>query len=432
MSTTPRWRSAALLAVPIAVLLPLTGPQAASAASPTAGPPSAATASRPPVPAPVDVSVPVEAGADVGVVAGAGAGLGADAQADVDEKAGAPQVPAPTTHRLIGAASVRLVDTGRHDPWRPDAATRELMATLWYPAQSARGGQLTYLSPEMSTARYGTPDLGAVGTGVRVRTVPAPGRHPLVVLSPGFGFDRSSLTALAEDLAARGYAVAALDHTYETAVQFPDGRMESCLICDKVDDRLAAEVIRSRAKDIAFLIDRLTAPGPGLVRGLRIDASRIGAAGHSIGGASAVEAMRVDGRIRAAANLDGDFFAPLPAEGLARPVLLLGAQRHAGETPTANWDETWQHLTGWKRWLDLPEGGHLSFCDVHWLVDALGIRDQVPPDTAPGQYGSIKGARALAATRAYLGAFFDRHLLDRPGRLLDGPSAAFPEVRFAK
>ncbi|MEU3574431.1 alpha/beta hydrolase, partial [Kitasatospora sp. NPDC036755] len=344
----------------------------------------------------------------------------------------APQVPAPTTHRPIGAAAVRLVDTDRHDPWRPDAAARELMATLWYPARSAHGEQLPYLSPEMSTALYGTPELGTVRTGVRARTVPAPGRHPLVVLSPGFGYDRSSLTALAEDLAARGYVVAALDHTYETVVQFPDGRVEPCLICEDVNAERAAEVIRSRARDIGFLIDRLTAPGPGLVPGLRIDRDRIGAAGHSIGGASAVEAMREDGRIRAAANLDGDFFVPLPAGGLSRPVLLLGAQRHAGESPTANWDEAWRHLSGWKRWLDLPDAGHLSFCDVHWLVDAFGIRDQLPPESVPEQYGTIKGGRALAATRAYLGAFFDRHLLDRPGRLLDGPSAAYPEVRFAK
>lgn len=382
-----------LLAAPIAVLVSLAGPQAALAASPTAG------------------TLSLSAATEV------------------------PQVPAPTTRRAIGATSVHLVDKARHDPWRADAASRELMATLWYPAQPARGEhgeQLPYVSPEVSSALFGTPAVSEVRTGVKARTVPAPGRHPVVVLSPGYGYSRTSLTALAEDLAARGYVVAALDHTYETVVQFPDGRVETCLICDQVDDQRAAEVTRSRAKDISFLIDKLTAPGPGLVRGLQVDRSRIGAAGHSIGGASAVEAMSEDRRIRAAANLDGDFFAPLPADGLARPVLLLGAQRHAGTPATANWDETWQHLTGWKRWLDLPEAGHLSFCDMHWLVDSLGVRDQLPPDTTPAQYGTIKGDRALAATRAYLGAFFDRHLLNRPNRLLDGPSAAFPEVRFAK
>ncbi|MFJ7907119.1 hypothetical protein [Kitasatospora sp. NPDC096204] len=125
---------------------------------------------------------------------------------------------------------------------------------------------------------------------------------------------------------------------------------------------------------------------------------------------------------------------PSPGDRCRRPRPTAGAAARAAG------DEAWRHLTGWKRRLDLPEAGHLSFCDVHRLVDALGIREQLPPEGLAEQYGSIRGDRALAATRAYLGAFFDRHRhrhrhrhrLDRPGRLLDGPSAAYPEVRFAQ
>jgi Predicted dienelactone hydrolase len=54
--------------------------------------------------------------------------------------------------------------------------------------------------------------------------------HPLVVLSPGFTNSRSTLTALAEDLASHGYVVAGIDHTYESfATAFPDGRVTTCL-----------------------------------------------------------------------------------------------------------------------------------------------------------------------------------------------------------
>jgi predicted dienelactone hydrolase len=53
----------------------------------------------------------------------------------------------------------------------------------------------------------------------------ASARCPLVVLSPGFTSPRSTLTALAEDLASHGYVVAGIDHTYESyATAFPDGR----------------------------------------------------------------------------------------------------------------------------------------------------------------------------------------------------------------
>ncbi|GAA1717290.1 hypothetical protein [Streptomyces yatensis] len=40
--------------------------------------------------------------------------------------------------------------------------------------------------------------------------------------------------------------------------------------------------------------------------------------------------------------------------------------------------------------------------------------------------------RSTAAQRAYLTAFFDQHLRGRPRDLLDGPSPAYPDVRFVQ
>jgi hypothetical protein len=53
-----------------------------------------------------------------------------------------------------------------------------------------------------------------------------------------------------------------------------------------------------------------------------------------------------------------------------------------------------------------------------------------PPAEIEPIIGSIDGPRSVAVQRAYVRAFFDRHLRERPGRLLDGPSARFPEMRF--
>ncbi|WP_338080357.1 hypothetical protein [Amycolatopsis rubida] len=50
------------------------------------------------------------------------------------------------------------------------------------------------------------------------------------MLSPGFTKQRGTLTALAEELASHGYAVVAVDHTYENVGQsFPDGRVTACV-----------------------------------------------------------------------------------------------------------------------------------------------------------------------------------------------------------
>ncbi|MFD8315964.1 alpha/beta hydrolase family protein [Kitasatospora purpeofusca] len=403
MSKTARWRSAALPIASTALVLALAGPAAASA-------PAAATATTTAAdPAP-------------------------DAAAGARPEAAGPRVPATSTHRPVGTTSARLVDRDRPDPWRPDTPSRELMVTFWYPTDSVRGAHAPYLSPELSTALYGGPEPAGVRTGAVDGARPAPGRHPLVLLSPGFGLSRTTLTALGEELAARGYAVAAVDHTYETLVEFPGGRIEPCLVCGRegTDPDFGATASRARAADLRFVIDRLTAPGGrGPVRGLTVDAGRIAAVGHSLGGAAALEAMAEDRRIRAAANLDGSVWIP-PTGLRSRPVLLFSAQLGGSPGATGNWEDTWKRLTGPRYWVDLPTAGHLSFSDEHWVVDALGSRDQLPADSGPDLFGSVRGDRALAATRAYLGAFLDRHLLGRAAPLLDRPSRAFPEVRFAK
>ena len=60
-----------------------------------------------------------------------------------------------------------------------------------------------------------------------------PGLHapcPSSCSSPGFTNSRSTLTALAEDLASHGYVAAGIDHTYESfATAFPDGRVTTGL-----------------------------------------------------------------------------------------------------------------------------------------------------------------------------------------------------------
>ncbi len=335
------------------------------------------------------------------------------------------EVPAPSTGTPIGTRTLHLVDTSRPDPWKPAAGHRELMVSLWYPALPSAGPKAPYVSKELAKKLLGTEAAATVRTHATLNALPAPKARPLVVLSPGFGMSRFTLTGLAEDLASRGYAVAAVDHTYEAPVEFPGGRIEDCLLCAKPD---AGSVMSNRAKDISFVLDRLTAPGSGL----RVDRSRIGAAGHSIGGASAVEAMRTDPRVKAAVNMDGNFFTEPSADGPKRPVLLLGAQRTAHPDALEDWEKTWRHLTGWKRWLDVTDGGHLTFTDTPWLVENFGMPPGIPSEAVPGAFGTLKAARATAVTRAYVSAFFDRHLRGKPSPLLERPSAAYPEVAFLK
>ena len=356
-------------------------------------------------------------------------------------------LPEPTGPRPVGTTSLWLTDTSRPDPWAAGAVARELMVSLWYPAAMPDGRPARYMTPAESelqlTSRGITgipPDaLSTVETNAVSDATPAGHQHslPLVVLSPGFTSSRSTLTALAEDLASHGYVVAGIDHTYESfATAFPDGRIATCLAREarRRGSGSQEEVAAGRAADVSFVLGELTGAHPAWPGAGLIDPSRTAMAGHSAGGAAAIAAMLADSRILAGIDMDGSTAAPIPDEGLARPFLFLGKQ--SNYTPGAGiiaspdgkhvkgavitWERDWGLLTGWKRWLVVAGAVHASFTDLALLADQLGI----------GIGAGLSGARSLDITRAYVRAFFDQHLRSWPQALLDQPSPRYPEVTF--
>lgn len=345
---------------------------------------------------------------------------------------GAAALPAPTGPHPVGATTLYVKDTSRPDPWVPEAKARELMVTLWYPAQAGEGRRAPYMTAKESELTLKGKKVTGVPYDVLSRTRtnafldarPAgrKGSLPLVVLSPGFTMPRSTLTALAEELAGSGYVVAGVDHTYENyATTFPDGRVAECVACDSdTDPGFGAKVAGVRAADVSFVLDQLTGPDAKWEGSSLIDPSEIAMAGHSIGGAGAVAAMLNDPRLRAGIDMDGTTYARIPKSGLSRPFLFLGSAGHRPAGRDNSWDRDWKLLTGWKRWLVLPGADHQSFTDVPLLAGALGIA--VP--------GDLSAARSVEITRTYVRAFLDRHLRHEPQSLLDEPSPRYPEVRF--
>ncbi|MFJ9588266.1 alpha/beta hydrolase family protein [Streptomyces acidicola] len=337
------------------------------------------------------------------------------------------ELPRPTGPLAVGRDTLHLVDTDRPDPWVPEVGARELMVSLYYPARSGRGPTAPYMTTGEARAFLEGRDLAEVvpaetlsGTRTHARpgATPLRGKFPLVVLSPGFTVNRSTLTSLAEELAGRGYVVAAVDHAYESVgTTFPGNRLLTCVACDKVPELGYGAVARGRARDVSFVLDRLTDRSPAWRHARMIDPARIGMAGHSIGGASAASAMMGDRRMRAGVNLDGSFFDPVPAGGLGgRPFMVLGT----GVEDTS-WVRDWPNLDGWKRWLTVSGSGHFTFTDIPVLADQLGL---LPPDEP------LSGDRSQQITRRYVAAFFDLHLKGVGRPLLDGPSPEYPEVVF--
>ncbi|MGK5642768.1 alpha/beta hydrolase family protein, partial [Streptomyces sp. URMC 126] len=344
-------------------------------------------------------------------------------------------LPAPTGPHAVGRSTVHLVDHGRRDLWVPEADGRELMVDIHYPARRGAGKPSPYATTEEARLLLESRDLdklipaerlSATRTHSRVDAPPVPGRRPLVLLSPGFSVSRYTITALAEDLASRGYVVASIDHAYESVgTLFPGGRMLTCVACEKAktEQDFNAAVV-NRGKDASFVLDRLTGARSPWKHADLIDRQRVGMAGHSLGGATAAAVMAADPRVRAGVNMDGSFQGAVPPGGLGgRPFMMLGADEihHPGGGDTS-WDTTWPRLDGWKRWLTVAGADHFTFSDFPFLGDQL-----LPPDTPDTE---LSGRRSVDITRAYVGAFFEQHLRHVPQPLLAGPTRANPEVRF--
>ncbi|MFI9615848.1 hypothetical protein ACIHCM_29920 [Streptomyces sp. NPDC052023] len=86
-----------------------------------------------------------------------------------------------------------------------------------------------------------------------------------------------------------------------------------------------------------------------------------------------------------------------------------------------SWIRDWPLLDGWKRWINVTGAEHLTFTDVPVLGEQLGLLPQEEP---------LSRKRSQEITRAYVTAFFDLHLKGVDRKLLDGPTAEYPEVVF--
>ena len=316
-------------------------------------------------------------------------------------------------------------------PWAAGVTARELMISLWYPAAAPGGRRARYMTPaesELQLAGRGLtgvpPDALATVETSAVSDAPPAGQQrslPLVVLSPGFTSSRSTLTALAEDLASHGYVVAGVDHTYEShATAFPDGRVTTCLSAGTpAGQRILGKGSSGPGGRCVLRARRADRRAPGLA-GRRADhPSRIAMAGHSAGGAAAIAAMLADLRICAGIDMDGSTVAPIPDRGLSRPFMFLGKESDytpgSGSAATTRrdwkllraavttWERDWELLAGWKRWLVVAGAVHASFTDLALLADGLGIdigppaRSPVPGHHPPLRPGLLRPAPARQA-----------------------------------
>jgi predicted dienelactone hydrolase len=291
------------------------------------------------------------------------------------------------------AAGVRTLDAF-------DAArARVFPLELWYPARGDTG------TPELRDAP------------------PLDGTLPLVAFSHASGGGRRGSSFLCTHLASHGYVVAALEHSEAIAP-------ELARTADETPERRAARIegwIANRVPDVRFVLDHLLAVAD-LGRNTTLDATRIGLAGMSFGGWTALAAAGEDARVRSVVALapagstqrmPGMIPAELHFEGRrAVPALYIVAENDAS-LPLRGMEELYARAPAPKRIVVLRRADHMHFMD-----DTETRHEATRTATFPGELAwlpaamrpigeLVSGEEAHAAVRGLATAHFDATLRDR-------------------
>lgn len=355
-----------------------------------------------------------------------------------------PALPEPTGPHRVGSEIFRWMDGQRPETLTANPLDhREVIAQAWYPSDASNGRAVPYFEAQghLPGAIGGMPSFmfGSFGGVATHATVGAPisaaqKTWPVLLFSPGLSLPREMYTALCADLASRGYVVVALSEPYESAVSvLAGGRVVGQTTHPDVmgapPHPALQRLIDIRTADSSFALDelsRLAQLEPNSPLAGHLDLEHVGIAGHSLGGATAVQVMAGDRRFKVGVNLDGKLFGKEPEARLDRPFLWI----QSGDAKTA------EYTQGRDRFLHgLRDGGslltvrgstHMSFTDSPSYLTSLGRR------LAGGAtVGSISVAAMTAMTGDTIAAFVGPALGVKGARSLNDVLAAHPGIRPA-
>jgi predicted dienelactone hydrolase len=353
---------------------------------------------------------------------------------------------------------VRFADVGHSGPTTLPQTKRELLVWIWYPAAEESQGTSDYLPVELRAAvehrlgslisKFLTRDLARV----RAHSIPnasissQQSSYPVVIMRGGASSPLWNYSTLAEDLASHGFVVVGFDSPYRTEVvvlrnghvitRTQQNNPETCLhMSHSEQERCVSRVMSAWTSDMSFAVDRLaslnTDDPSGIFTG-RLDLSRIGVFGHSLGGAEAAQFCHEDSRCKAGMDIDGALHGDVI--GIDRPFMFLLSD-HSGESDPqagqigADIQSVYDRLpANGRAFMEIRGANHFLFSDDGALLKshillrilrALGIV-------------RIDGRRQLAVTAYCLRSFFDAFLKNGSESRLAISSPLYPELQSLK
>lgn len=371
------------------------------------------------------------------------------------EHRGEVTLPRPTGPFAVGRAIYDWRDDSASDTAAPSPQVkREVLAWIWYPASGQPGATGDYV-PASIRPPESHPGIMARLFGLltrdKVRSHAIDNAEissnepssPVVIMRGGASAPVENYSTLAEDLASHGYSVVGIDAPYRTGrIVFPDGRVvyrspenNPELVTGTELNKLGERLLSAWTADMRFAIKQLTqlnARDPSGRFTNRLDLTRVGAFGHSFGGAQAAQFCHEDARCKAGVDIDGAPIGSVVEEGLSQPFMFLlsdhGTNPSDAESQKIISDirSIYNRLPHDRRILAVISGAfHFTFSDDAILKSRLMLG-------LLRVFGKLKitGPRQLEITAYSVRTFFDRTLKGAQGAVPDLRSPAYPELRI--
>lgn len=289
-------------------------------------------------------------------------------------------------------------------------------------------------------------------------------RYPVILFSHGYAGFIGQNTTLMMELASHGYVVCSIAHTYECfGVKREDGTiipmdknqmdqfykndgqnyislLKSLKKCSEgerirlewnflIENPMHVDIANVWIEDQKFIIEQLEKINGGIIKtpiSGCLDLERIGALGHSFGGAVSVIHALNNKTIKAAINLDGVPCGDVTKQSNISPIMFINGTNRLSKDYTSG---EVMNLSLFDRLekdvyhVIIRDAYHMNFSDIAYITPLLKTF---------GIIGSVNNIRMQRVLNNLVVDFFNKYLNGKKSELLDSEKHDFSEVVVKK
>lgn len=380
----------------------------------------------------------------------------------------------PTGKYQIGTLTYHFTDSSRNEMFTSQLnQKREIILQLWYPTNNHFNKDFApYIENGKTVTEalaniFGYPKLFFI----HLRYVKSNAifkaaisddkkKYPVLIYLTGVNGSRHFSTFQIQELVSQGYIVAGMDNPGAVALMcFPDGRTIKGLPIEKIKAlidqsiengltiptlnkmELKDGIIPYFSEDVSFAINCLEKINENDFQKTlsnRIDLTKIGVFGVSLGGIVAAEAVAKDNRIKACLIMESRISKNVMKKGLQIPTMIMTRDAETmrlERKKSGGWTEKdiETHQYTMKNIYDrLPSAGYFIQIPKMFHVDFLDTPLWFPF----GKYMGLTGQRKTKEVHQIINrlsvAFFDRELKRTSDEFLNHAHEKYPEIIYLK